>query len=80
MELRSKAVAALMHSVPAIYIYEVNVLSKYTIQTMVEACVIAMSSPWQKKIRCVSKDSSVCFLGKTKVAYKFYFVNIHSEL
>ena len=45
MELRSKAVAALMHSVPAIYIYEVNVLSKYTIQKMVEACVIAMSSP-----------------------------------
>ena len=35
MELRSKAVAALMHSVPAIYIYEVNVLSKYTMQTMV---------------------------------------------
>ena len=49
MELRSKAVAALRHSVPAINISDVDVLSKYTIQTMVEACVIAMSSPWQKK-------------------------------
>ena len=66
MELRSKAVAALMHSVLAIYIYEVNVLSKYTIQTMVEACVIAMSSPWQKKIRYVKKSIAFVFSVKLK--------------
>ena len=35
MELRSKAVATLRHSVPAQNIYEVDVLSKYTMKTMV---------------------------------------------
>ena len=66
MELRSKAEAALMHSVPAIYIYEVNVLSKYTIQTMVEACVIAMSSPWQKKYAVSKRTPAFVFSVKLK--------------